>query len=56
VTDDFAPTSLSRALNRLTAANIGRMKAGLENAAHVYTAEKYAEKVREMVTSALKEF
>jgi hypothetical protein len=56
VTGDFAPTSLDRALNRLTATNIGRINAGLEKAAHVYTAENYAEKLREVVTSVLKEF
>ncbi len=56
VADDFAPTSLARALNRLTAADIDRMKAGSEKAAHVYTAENNAKKVREIVTSVLKEF
>jgi hypothetical protein len=56
VADDFTPTSLARALNRLTAADIGRMKAGLEKATHVYTAESYAEKMRAIVASVLKEF
>ena len=56
VADDFAPASLARALNRLTVAKIDQMKAGSERAAHVYTAEKNAEKVCEIVTSVLKEF
>ena len=56
VADDFAPATLARALNSLTAADVDRMKAGSEKAACVYTAENNAEKVREIVTSALKEF
>jgi hypothetical protein len=56
VADDFTPATLARALNSLTAADVDRMKAGSEKAAHVYTAENYAEKVREIVTSVLKEF
>ena len=56
VADDFAPATLACALNSLTAADVDRMKAGSEKAAHVYTAENNAEKVREIVTSALKEF
>jgi glycosyltransferase involved in cell wall biosynthesis len=56
VADDFAPTSLARVLNRLTAADIGRMKAGSEKAAHVYTAENNAKKLQEIVASVLKEF
>jgi len=55
VADDFAPATLARALNSLTAADVDRMKAGSEKAACVYTAENNAEKVREIVTSALKE-
>jgi len=54
--DDFAPATLARALNRLTAADVDRMKAGSVKAACVYTAENNAEKVREIVISALKEF
>jgi hypothetical protein len=54
--DDTAPISLARALNRPTAADIGRIKAGSANAAHLYTAEDSPEKARELVTSLLKEF
>jgi hypothetical protein len=44
------------ALNRLTVANIGRIKAGSAKATHIYTAEIFAEKVREIVAPLLKEF
>ena len=56
VADDFAPTSLARTLNCLTAADIDRMRAGSEIAAYVYIVENYTEKVCEIVTSVLKEF
>jgi glycosyltransferase involved in cell wall biosynthesis len=56
VADDFGPATLARALNSLTAVDVDRMKAGSEKAAHVYTAENNAEKMREIVTSVLKEF
>jgi hypothetical protein len=56
VADDFALTSLARALNRLTAGGIDRIKASLAKVAHIYTAENSAEKVREIVTLLLKEF
>lgn len=56
VADDFVPSSLARALNQLTSADIDRMKIGSDRAAHVHTAEKNAEKLREIVASVLKEF
>jgi hypothetical protein len=54
VADDFTPVSLARSLNRLTVADIDRMKAGSEKAAHVYMAENNADKVREIVASVLR--
>lgn len=56
VADDFAPASLAHALNQLSSTDIDRMKAGSDRTARVYTAETNAEKLREIVTSVLKEF
>ncbi|HWF62336.1 MAG TPA: hypothetical protein VN666_18795 [Nitrospira sp.] len=55
VADDFEPASLARVLNQLTAVDIDRMKAGSERAAKVHTAERNAEKLREVVAGVLGE-
>lgn len=53
VAEDFAPASLAKVLNGLTAADIDRMKAGSDRAARVHNAENNAEKLRAIVASAL---
>lgn len=55
VADDFEPASLARVLNRLTSVDIDRMKTGSERAAQVHTAERNAEKLREVVAGVLGE-
>lgn len=55
VAEDFSPRSLARLLKNLTAEDIDRMKTGSDRAAHVHTAEKNAEKLREIAASVLKE-
>jgi len=51
IADDFEAESLARALNRLTSADIDRMKAGSDRAAQVHNAEANAEKLRAIVAS-----
>jgi Glycosyltransferase Family 4 len=53
VANDFEPASLAGTLNRLTSADIDRMKAGSERAARVHNAEANAEKLRSIVASVL---
>jgi hypothetical protein len=53
VAEIFSPESLGSALNRLTAADIDRMKAGSDRAARVYNAEINADKLRMIVASVL---
>lgn len=53
IAEDFAPESLARRLNALSAADIDRMKAGSDRAARVHHAENNAETLRRIVASAL---
>jgi hypothetical protein len=53
VAEDFQPASLAKVLNRLSATDIDRMKAGSDRAARVHNAENNAEKLRAIVASVL---
>ena len=55
VGDEFSPASLARALNRLSSSEIDRMKAGSDRAARIFTGEKNAEALRQLVGGILKE-
>ena len=55
IAKDFSPVSLAGALNRLSPADIDLMKAGSDRAACVYTAERNASHLREIVATVLKE-
>lgn len=53
VADDFAPVSLARKLNALSAEDLDRMKRGSDAAARVHNAEANAEKLRAIVADTL---
>lgn len=55
VAEDFSAAALAHELRQLTPADIDRMKAGSDRAAQVHTAERNAEKLREVVASVMKE-
>lgn len=55
VAENFSSALLAKELRQLTTADIDRMKAGSDRAAQVHTAERNAEKLREVVASVMKE-